>query len=196
MIKKFAILLFLFMPNLILAEGFDAGIRGGIIGSQVDGDKYEGFNKVGITAGIFVKRKLSDLFSLQLELNYIQKGSRKPTNMDDNTYYLMRVNYVEVPLLLQWHTSKSIDIFGGPSFGKLLNSYEETEFGSFTGPAFEKYELAARIGISYKLSDQWSVDGRYCNSITTIRPFPGGYSPFFDKGQYNRWIEIGLAVGF
>lgn len=84
-------------------------MRVGVVGSQVDGDTYEGFNKAGITAGLFVNRKLSDLFSLQLEMNYIQKGSRKPLD-DNNTYYLMRVTYIEVPVLLQWHAGKLIDI--------------------------------------------------------------------------------------
>lgn len=193
--KKLLILLFLIAPTLIYSQGFNAGIRGGICGSQVDGDTYEGFNKAGITAGFFVNHKLSEFFSIQMELNYIQKGSRKPVD-DYNSFYLMRVNYAEVPLLIQWHAGKSIDIFGGPSYARLLSSYEETEFGEYKGPAFEKYEIAARIGISYKLSEQWRVDGRYCNSITTIRPSPAAYTPFFEKGQYNRLFEIGLSVEF
>ncbi len=193
--KKLVVLLLMLVPSLLPAQNFRAGIRAGICGTQVDGDTYEGFNKAGITAGLFVNRKLSDLFSLQLEMNYIQKGSRKPLD-DFNSYYLMRINYIEVPVLLQWHAGKSIDIFGGPSFAVLLNSHEETEFGEFKGPDFEKYEIAARIGISYKLSDNWTVDGRYSNSITTIRPSPAGYTPFFEKGQYNRLFEIGLSVLF
>lgn len=194
-LKKLAILFYLLTPTLLFSQGFNAGIRAGICGTQVDGDTYEGFNKAGITAGIFVSRKLSDNFSLQLELNYIQKGSRKPLD-DFNTFYLMRLNYVEVPLLLQWHASKNIDIFAGPSLAKLLNYLEETEMGVYQGPLFEKYEIAARIGISYKLSEQWSVDGRYSNSITTIRPSPAAHTLFYDKGQYNRLIEIGLSYKF
>ncbi len=195
MYKRFVFLFLIVFPCLLSAQGFKAGLRVGVVGSQVDGDTYEGFNKAGITAGLFVNRKLSDLFSLQLEMNYIQKGSRKPLD-DNNTYYLMRVTYIEVPVLLQWHAGKLIDIFAGPSFGVLLNSHEETHFGEFKGPDFEKNEIAARIGISYKLSEKWSVDGRYSSSITTIRPSPAAYTPFFEKGQYNRLIEIGLSVIF
>lgn len=180
-------------PGFISAQSFKAGVRAGICGTQVDGDTYEGFNKAGLTGGLFVNRKLSDLFSLQLEMNYIQKGSRKPLD-ENNTYYLMRLNYIEVPVLLQWHAGKLFDIFAGPSFGVLLNSHEETHFGEFKGPDFEKNEIAARVGISYKLSEKWTVDGRYSNSITTIRPSPAAYTPFFEAGQYNRLIEIGFSV--
>lgn len=193
MIKKFVCVLVLFLPLLISAQSFKAGVRFGIVGSQVDGDTYEGFNKAGLIGGLFVNRKLSDLFSLQLEMNFIQKGSRKPLD-DNNTYYLMRLNYIEVPVLLQWHAGKLLDIFAGPSFGVLLNSHEETHFGEFKGPDFEKNEIAARVGISYKLSEKWTVDGRFSNSITTIRPSPAVYTPFFEKGQYNRLFEIGLSV--
>ena len=105
MYKRFLFLFLIVFPCLLSAQGFNAGLRVGVVGSQVDGDTYEGFNKAGITAGLFVNRKLSDLFSLQLEMNYIQKGSRKPLD-DNNTYYLMRVTYIEVPVLLQWHAGK------------------------------------------------------------------------------------------
>lgn len=196
MVKRISILFLLFLPNLLFAEGFNAGARFGICASQVDGDTYEGFNKPGLIAGIYVNRKVSDLFSMQFEMSFIQKGSRKPVDEFNNSYYLMRLSYLEVPLLIQWHASKSIGIFAGPSFGVLLNSYEETEAGEYKGPDFEKYEVAARMGLSYKLSDQWYVDGRYSISLTTIRPSPAGYTPFMEKGQYNRLIEIGFSYQF
>lgn len=184
-----------FIPYFIEAQSFNSGMRIGIVGSQVDGDSYEGFNKAGLTGGIYVNHKIAEQFSLQMEMNYIQKGSRKPVDLN-GSFYLMRVNYLEVPLILHWHVNSMIDIFGGPSYAILLNSYEENEFGVYQGPAFNSYEVAARIGLSYKLSDQWKVDGRYCNSITTIRPAPYSYSPYLEKGQYNRYVEIGLSYDF
>lgn len=195
MIKRFLFFFACMLPLLINAQDFKGGIRAGIVASQVDGDSYEGFNKAGLTGSIFVSRKFSEHFSLQMEFAYIQKGSRKPLD-DNNTFYAMRLGYVEVPLLLQWHVTSSIDIFGGPSYGLLVSSEEETEYGVYQGPAFEKNEVAARIGLSYKLSEQWRADIRYANSITTIRPAPYAYSQYFDKGQFNRYVEIGLGYSF
>ncbi len=193
---KFSILILLFLPSILFAQDFKAGARLGICATQVDGDTYEGFNKPGLTLGVFVNRKLPENFSMQFEMNFIQKGSRKPVDEFNRTYYLMRLSYIEVPLLFQWHAGKSIDFFAGPSFGVLLNSYEETEAGEFTGPEFEKYEIAGRIGLNYKMSDQWSVDARYSISLMTIRPSPAGYTPFMENGQYNRLIEIGFSYQF
>jgi hypothetical protein len=194
--KKLVLFLLLF-PFTSFAQKFNAGIRAGLVASQVDGDTYEGFDKAGVTAGLYVNRSFSDKFSLQLEMNYIQKGSRMPVD-DLNNYYLMRLTYVEVPLLLQWHVSNSFTLFGGPSYGVLVSSYEENQLGELTNmPAFKKYEIAARVGLAYKLSEKWNVDIRYCGSMATVRPSPAGYAPsYFEKGQFNRLVEIGLAVGF
>src|SRR5258706_10632378 len=92
-------LFFILITNLIYAQNFNAGLRFGIDGSQVNGDNLSGFNKAGIIAGAYVSRKFSDLISLQMEMVYIQKGSRKPTDMN-NSYYRLRVHYIEVPVLV------------------------------------------------------------------------------------------------
>ncbi len=196
MVNKASVLFLLLFPTLLFAQEFKAGVRGGIVASQVDGDTYEGFNKPGLTLGVSVSRKIAEEFSLQFEMNFIQKGSRKPVDEFNRTYYLMRLSYIEVPLMIQWHAGKAVDFFAGPSFGVLLNSYEETEAGEYTGPDFEKYEVAGRIGMAYKLSDNWYVDGRYSISLTTIRPTSAGYTPFMEKGEYNRLIEIGFSYRF
>lgn len=192
------IVVFFFCISLTAeAQDFHAGIRGGLIGSQVDGDSYEGFDKAGITAGIFVTRNLGEHFSLRMEMNYIQKGSRKPVD-DLNTYYLMRLSYIEVPLMFQWKASPSFTLFAGPSYGVLISSYEENELGplNYMQP-FRKYEIALRAGLSYKLNENWSVDARYGDDVVTVRPFSAGYYPnYFQSGQFNRWVELGLEYRF
>ena len=52
------ILVLLFLPSILFAQDFKAGARLGICATQVDGDTYEGFNKPGLTLGVFVNRKL------------------------------------------------------------------------------------------------------------------------------------------
>ncbi len=193
---KFLFLFFLLTTNLIFAQDFNAGIRFGVCGSQVNGDNLSGFDKAGLIGGAFVNRKFSDLISLQMEMIYIQKGSRKPTDIN-NDYYRLRVHYIEVPLLVIFHVSKKIDLTVGPSFGSLIFSEENDEFGVFPNrPPFRKFELSGNAGIVYKLDDKWSVDGRYSNSLTTIRPFQDTYSTFFDRGQYNLLIEFSLIYQF
>ena len=180
----------------VSAQDFDAGLRIGISGSQVNGDRLSGFDKVGLLGGAYVNRQLSERFTIQMEMVFIQKGSRKPTD-DFNTYYRMRLHYIEVPLMLQYHTSKKFAITAGPSFGTLIFSEEDDQFGVYQNALpFKKVEFSANFGLLYHLDEHWSFDGRYSQSVTTIRPFPGTYNPFFEKGQYNVLIEFSLLYGF
>ena len=194
--KSFFIFILFLSPLLIQGQNFNGGIRFGICGSQVNGDNLSGFNKAGIVAGAFVNRNLSKLFNMQMEIVYIQKGSRKPTD-DANSYYRLRVHYIEVPLILKFQASKKINITAGPSFGTLIFSEENNEFGVYEDALpFEKFEFSGNVGVIYKLDDNWSFDARYNQSITTIRPYPGTSSVFFTKGQYNVVVEFSLLRGF
>lgn len=193
---KFFLFILFFTFAKLHAQDFKGGMRIGIDGSQVNGDKLTGFNKLGIIAGAFVNRKLSEKISAQMEMVFIQKGSRRPTD-DNNTFYRMRVHYIEVPLLFQYYTSKKFAIYAGPSFGTLVFSEEDDQFGVFKNrPPFRKFEFAGNGGLLYCLSDTWTFDGRYSHSISTIRPYTGGPTTFFDQGQYNVLIEFSLVCRF
>jgi hypothetical protein len=190
------IILFLLFAGSLTAQEFKGGVRGGISGSQVHGDRLSGFDKTGLLGGVFVNRSLSDRVSLQMEIIFIQKGSRKPTD-DNNTFYRLRVHYVEVPLLFIYHTSKKFALTAGPAFGTLVFSEEDDQFGILKNTLpFKKFEFSGHFGLMYKLSDHLTFDGRYSRSLSTIRPFPGAYTTFFDKGQYNVLIEFSLLYGF
>ena len=131
-----------------------------------------------------------------MEMIFIQKGSRMPTD-DYNQYYLMRLGYIEVPVLVNYHLNKKFGVFGGPSFGVLISNEEKTHAGVLVDPPpFKKYEVAYHAGLLYTLSDNWFFDLRYSHSITTIRPYIAGYTTFFDKGQYNVLIEFSLMYQF
>jgi opacity protein-like surface antigen len=180
----------------VSAQEFKAGIRFGGVGSQVNGDGLEGFDKAGVLVGAFVKRDFSEKFSMMFEMTFVQKGSRMPTN-DYNQYYLMRLGYIEVPVLFIYHVNKKLGFHATPSFGFLISNHEETEMGEITeAPDFKKFEFAGNAGILYGLSDNWTFDFRYSHSITTIRPYLAGYTSFFDKGQYNVALEASLMYMF
>ena len=124
--KKLLLIFCMVAQSILLhAEGFEAGVRFGMCASQVDGDHLVGFNKAGLLGGITLSRAISERSSLNMEMIFIQKGSVKPTNTDDNTYYRMRLAYVEVPFLWRWSAGKRISFEAGPAFGVLVSSREE-----------------------------------------------------------------------
>lgn len=191
-------LLLLVLPFYQQAQDFHAGVRAGVAGSQVSGDQLSGFNKAGPIAGIFVERYFSDNWGGKVELVYIQKGSQSAVSQLDNSYYRMRLNYLEVPVSIQWKFKKDLAFFAGLGYARLLKSEESDQLGViYYTPEFRKYEVSWHAGLLYNFSDNWFVDARYSASVTPIRPYHNSYNyNFFDKGQYNSVIEFTMNYRF
>ena len=200
MLKKNLLLIFFICCfHLLQAQRFHAGVIGGISTTQVAGDQLSGFNKAGLIAGGFVNTPLADKTSLQMEIIFIQKGSRKPVEPDNNNeFYVMRLSYFEVPLLFKWQMTPKLNLEFGPSVGALIFPEEEDQLGiERYKPPFKKIDFSGNIGLSYPLSEKLFVNSRYSNSIIPIRDFPTGYAfAFFNRGQYNTVLTFTLFYQF
>lgn len=108
------------------AQMFRGGLQAGITASEVSGDDAGGPDKLGLFASVFTNRDISEFSRLQLELMYIQKGSRAYYDpwddihgnqnngfwaKDDNDFdpdpdpddgyrdYRFNLHYIEIPIL-------------------------------------------------------------------------------------------------
>jgi hypothetical protein len=197
--KYFCLGAFIFcLPLACLSQRFHAGLTAGLSTSQVAGDELSGFNQAGLIAGAFANTAISDNFLLQMEMMYIQKGSKKPYQESNPTLYIMRLNYIEVPVLFLWKINSRFVAEGGPAFGFLVFSEEKDEYGVEEGrPEFNKMDFSACIGLQYKLSDTWSFTTRFSNSFVPIRGEAGGYSfLYFERGQYNTVLAFAFQYQF
>ena len=200
MLKKILVgSLMVFCFHFSHGQRFKAGLIGGLSTTQVAGDQLSGFNKAGVIAGGFVSNPVSDKSSLQMEILFIQKGSRKPVQPDkDNEYYVMRLAYFEVPVLFKYQVSSKINVELGLSIGALMFSEEEDQLGlQRHKPAFNKTDFSGIMGFTYPLSDHLFFNLRLSNSIIPIRDFASGYSfAFFNRGQYNTVVAFTLHYQF
>ncbi|HNS12769.1 MAG TPA: porin family protein [Bacteroidia bacterium] len=180
------------------AQDFHAGLRFGMSATQVSGDNLSGFDKAGVLGGAFVNRDFSQKISVQMEMIFIQKGSRKPVSTIDNSYYRMRLHYIEVPLLLQFHPTKKICIEGGLSAGVLIFSREDNQLGDIAyTPPFNKMEIASHFGVQFVFSEHWALDLRHSGSLNPVRNFQGSYNyNYFDRGQYNSTLQLSMEYTF
>ena len=80
--KKFLVIVLFIIPVMTLAQRFKGGVLLGICASQVDGDTYGGFDKVGLQGGVFVNTKFTKYWGAQMEIQYNAKGARKKTSND------------------------------------------------------------------------------------------------------------------
>ena len=189
LIRLFLCCFFFFLISVSAdAQRFKAGLRAGITGTQISGDQLGGFDKAGIVAGGMVSTTLSQKFDLGFEILYVQKGSRKNADPDNNDFvsYLLRLNYFEVPVLLQWKYSKRFSFEAGPTFGALVGTLEEDEFGKLDQPRdFSNFELGVGAGMNVLIVDGLYFNLRGTNSVLPVREHVSGQDYRLNRGQYN-----------
>lgn len=122
---------------------FYGGLLLGTNFTQVDGDNYAGFRKVGLNAGGIVYAKLGGKIAASMELLFSQKGSRankiQPTNSKNYTIreYNIGLNYAEVPILINYFDKRKSHFGLGFSYSQLISSNEEVT----TDPTFPIADL-------------------------------------------------------
>ncbi|MES2628119.1 MAG: porin family protein [Bacteroidota bacterium] len=179
---------------------FHTSAFAGFTAAQVQGDGLGGFDKPGLTAGFGVGNRINKKWGIGFELSFVQKGSRKVQDPDneDYTYYRLSLNYAEVPLLVQYYRKK-LTVFAGPTVGYLLGSHEEIsgEILPIQNP-FRKYEVGVTLGAAYRFARKWDISMRIQDSALSIRPTPAYAKGFLGRysGQYNTVLNFVLVYQF
>jgi opacity protein-like surface antigen len=194
---KAIILSILFLFGIIfnvVAQRFNAGLIGGIAATQVDGDSHAGYNKVGPIGGVWVGCRLSPLYYARMELRYIQKGSYANDKQEGSTsFYRMRLNYFEIPILLAYRLRNGFNPIIGVSGGYLIKAKEMTEMGLLSPEdiqKFKKFEFAGLLGLEYNKSERWAFNLIYTYSFLPIRPYQSNTNLRWNRGQYNNVLEL------
>jgi len=179
------------------AQKFEGGLLAGLCASQVAGDTYSGYDKAGVFAGGYVSLPLSNRVDIRLELDYIQKGSRKnpKPELDDYDSYLMQLGYVEMPLLFQFHIGSKLVAETGPAMSFLLHSREEIDQVEGTNNPFKKQNLSIIAGISFPVTVKISAGLRTVNSLFSIRQdrVTGDVWRIWDYGQFNDVLVLSFG---
>lgn len=177
--------------NFLNAQKFNGGILAGLSTAEISGDRLEGPNKAGIYAGFFVNRYFSERSSLQMELDFIQKGSRKNPDSLDYSTYLLRLNYVEIPVHYKYDFHKRSTLEAGIGTGVLLYNYEEADDLEITeSREFKRIDLSFNIGAFFNITRYLAFNVRYSNSILAVRPHSKGQTYRWNKGQYNEVLSF------
>ena len=201
---SFSILLITFFGryNAATAQEFKAGIQAGMTATQVTGDALAGFNKAGLFAGLTVRRKMGSFGYGQMEINFIQKGSRKNAKPDKGIYdsYLLRLNYVEVPVSYRYMFYKKMGVDMGLKFAYLINAREFDENGEIPDevekPGFNKFDISVFAGLVYKVNKNFNFVIRYAYSIKSFRPKPVSSYTHYSDGQFNETICTAFQYNF
>lgn len=181
------------------SQEFHGGLLGGLAASEISGDRLQGPNKAGFYAGAFVNRYFTPQSSFQMELDFIQKGSREnPDSTNGYHSYLLRLNYVEIPVHYKYDFTERATLEAGLSLGVLIHHYELADGYEWVSGSdkFEPIDLSLNIGIYYSLLENLRFNVRYSNSILPVRPHNGGATWRTNKGQYNEVLSFVLYYEF
>ncbi|MFW5831462.1 MAG: porin family protein [Prolixibacteraceae bacterium] len=198
MMKKITIpVLLILMVQIASAQRFEGGILAGFNGSQVEGDTYKGYHKPGILAGFYVQTDVAPAIFTGLEIKFSQKGSRNKNKPDDPTpeKYIMRLDYVDVPLLFGFRTNEWGAVVAGISAGYLISGKEFDEYGQFVQEdqnEFNDFDLQPFAGFQFGMLDNVKLDLRLALSVLPVRERPLDTNYYWINNQFNNVISLAL----
>lgn len=195
--KVFGFIFLLFTLNLS-AQTFNGGLSLGLNASQIDGDAYWGYHRIGLFGGAFVNTFFSEEVGLQMELHFVGKGASKWNEIGDPAYYRVKLHYVELPVVALYDVIDKLRLSGGLSYGLLINAEEDLSGTGYRepDPEYKKGDLSMLIGAEYFFMESWSFYSRFTYSILPIREHPGGQTHFLNRGQVNNNISMALRYYF
>ncbi len=152
---------------------FEGGFALGFNMSQVHGDLFSGFNKLGLNAGPVLHINFSENWFLKMEILFTQKGSRATPSQTINLGYTynLRFNYVEIPVMIGYNDKNRLLFQAGAGYGRLFSVIEEIQGVNTTNENnYENSEISYIIGGTILLGEKkhYGLDVRYQGSITSV----------------------------
>jgi opacity protein-like surface antigen len=205
--KKLLIIALFVIPVMISAQRFNGGALVGICASQVDGDTYAGFDKVGLLGGVFVNTKFTKAWGAQMEIKYNGKGARKKTSESDPESYSLTLHYIDLPLMINFTIQDKFIIDAGfvPGYLFAKNGEEgEYKLSDEEIRAFKKVDLSWLLGLNYKITDNFIANIRYSYSLFSIRDYENVNANYgiiaqifgYTNGDYNNFLTMGIYYQF
>ncbi|MCD6063902.1 MAG: hypothetical protein K0R82_1813 [Flavipsychrobacter sp.] len=163
---------------------FYGGLLAGTNFTQIDGDNFAGYHKVGFNVGGIVYTKFADHFAGSMEILFSQKGSRAHQMQRSNhaqfniLKYNIDLNYAEVPVMLNYFDKKRAHAGAGFSYSQLISSKEVVvvDNPAQLGPVdfendypFKKYDVNFLLGGGLRLYKGLFLNLRFQYSLVPIR---------------------------
>ena len=96
------------------------GLKAGLNVASVSKDKNsdDQSSRIGFNAGGFANIPIANSFSIQPEILYSQYGSKYSKTVLGHKYsYTSNLNYITVPVMLQYNALPNLYLEAGPEFG-------------------------------------------------------------------------------
>ena len=148
--------------------GICAGLNESSYKESFESEEFTSNWKTGLHAGVFGELPLSRRFGLEADLLYTQKGGVEPAD-SLAPQITLRLNYLDLPVLLNFYLTRRLAIQAGPEIGLLLVARAHS--GDYTATIhdiYRSFEMGVTGGIFYQLPRGFSVGVRYIQGFKPI----------------------------
>jgi len=168
------------------AQNVNIGIKGGLNAFNIaDDDGSEFDTKLGAHVGLLGHIHLSRQFALQPELVFSMQGA-KSNDLDVK----LNLNYLNVPLLVQYMFDNGFRLQAGPQVGFLMSANTVNGSSNDVKDGFNDIDVGLSFGASYvQPSTGFGFDVRYNYGLSDI-------TETSLNEAYNRGFQIGVFYLF
>jgi len=199
----FGVLLFSFSTQAQTTFGARAGLNLANISIDSDFGGISTDSRMGITIALLADVGVSESFSVQPELHYIQKGYKVETEF---LGYMIKgtltLNYLELPIHAKYKFGKENlggYVLAGPTIGYALSGNaeqcengncqsEKIEFDENDG--FKRFELGLSLGGGVTIGENLFIDIRYVLGISNLS------NDGSEDTAKNKGIQFGVGYMF
>jgi len=151
------------------AQGVQFGIKAGANITKVKGQSFKDEFNYGYSAGLFGVINFSEKWGIQPELLFNQYGAKvadQPSDVyDPNNFKDVKLNYLSVPVLLNYNVIKPLTLQGGLQAGILMNKNEHLT--QTIENAFKGGDLSLLLGVQLNIAT-FKVTGRWYTGLNNI----------------------------
>ncbi|MCW3093303.1 MAG: PorT family protein [Ferruginibacter sp.] len=190
--KLLTLVVFVLIFSAANAQSFHLGIKGGANINKLTGKSFKDEFSFGYHLGGFAEIGLSEKFSVQPEVVFNEFKQDTSSHFRDiyqlnNLSTNIKLNYLSIPILLNYKPSSILSLQLGPQFGILMNQNEKLlQNGK---DAFKKGDFSMVGGVQLKFSSI-RVYGRYALGLSNLN----------DIDKQDKWksqsfqLGVGLAI--
>ncbi|HEX6335000.1 MAG TPA: porin family protein [Flavisolibacter sp.] len=152
--------------------GANFGLKGGLnVATTTNDQGGSRDHRLGFHAGALAHIHLTPNIGLQPEVVYSSQGA-KYTVTDGE--HILKLNYINVPLQVQYMFNNGFRLQTGPQVGFLVDVEDknnDVETGFFTSDDFKKTDVSWSFGLGYLSYSGIGVDARYNLGLSNINDF-------------------------
>lgn len=192
--RLYVLIAFVFFAQAAMAQ-IKFGIKGGVNITKVNGVAFRDEFRYGYHLGGFAEIGLGKKWGIQPEVLFNQYQTRADSSFKDvyqnslsfSNYRDVKLNYLSIPLLLNYKLANIFSLQAGPQFGVLIS--QDKNLVQNGKEAFKNGDFSFLGGAQINIS-KLRVTGRYVVGLNNIN----------DISNQNKWknqgfqLSLGLAL--